>query len=384
VRIVQANAVYDPAARTAEALLDLYRTLTEWSTAVRLAGADVSVVQRFNRDAVIERDGVTYRFVADTQPPWLSTKDAPKAFIDAVAAQSPDVVHLNGLIFPQLTAGLRAALGHRTAIVAQHHGGEFPIRGSGLVGMWRRQRWRGGLAAADALSFTAAEQSEPWRAAGVLGSQRIIEVVESGTTMRAVARDRARTAIGATGDPVILWVGRLTTNKDPLSVLDGLERVLPQLPGAQVFMAFGDDPLIESVEQRVRGSEILASRVTLTGRVAHDEMPNYYAAADLFISGSHSEGSGYALIEAMSAGVVPIVTDIPSFRVIAGECGGRWAPGDSAQLAEVLLKVYRSGLDAAKAAVRAHYTRALSWDAIAGRTVREYQSLIDQKRAASG
>ena len=37
-------------------------------------------------------------------------------------------------------------------------------------------------------------------------------------------------AIGATGDPLILWVGRLTTNKDPLTVLDGLERALPQMP----------------------------------------------------------------------------------------------------------------------------------------------------------
>ena len=48
-------------------------------------------------------------------------------------------------------------------------------------------------------------------------------------------------------------------------------------------------------------------------------MPNYYGAADVFVSGSHSEGSGYALIEAMSAGVVPVVTDIPSFRAIAGD-----------------------------------------------------------------
>ena len=38
---------------------------------------------------------------------------------------------------------------------------------------------------------------------------------------------------------MILWVGRLTTNKDPLTVLDGLERALPQLPGARALMVFG-------------------------------------------------------------------------------------------------------------------------------------------------
>jgi glycosyltransferase involved in cell wall biosynthesis len=87
------------------------------------------------------------------------------------------------------------------------------------------------------------------------------------------------------------------------------------------------------LKKRIRESEILKSSVTLHGRVAHDEMPNFYGAADLFVSGSHSEGSGYALIEAMASGVVPVVTDIPSFRSIVGNCGRRWAPGDSRGLA---------------------------------------------------
>ena len=144
LRIVQANAVYDPACKNAGALLDRYHTLTEWSVAVAAAGATVSVVQRFHTAGRVERDGVTYEFVADSQPPWLSTKGAPAAVHRARSrAQSPDVVHVNGLIFPQLVAGNRAAaVGTRVAIVAQHHGGEFPIRGSGLVGIWQRQRWR--------------------------------------------------------------------------------------------------------------------------------------------------------------------------------------------------------------------------------------------------
>ncbi|MBY0494831.1 MAG: glycosyltransferase family 4 protein [Cyanobacteria bacterium] len=375
MRIVQANAVYDPAATTPDALLDLYRTLTEWSAAVARAGADVSVVQRFHTAATVERDGIRYELVKDAEPPWLSTKGAPPAFVDAIAKEAAGVVHVNGLIFPQLVASIRARSGPATAIVVQHHGGEFPIRGSGLVGMWQRQRWRGGLAAANAISFTAAEQAEPWRAAGVLASQRVIEIVEASTTIRAVNRERARTAIGATGSPVILWVGRLTTNKDPLAVLDGLERALPQLPDARAILVFGDDTLIESVEQRVRESAMLNDRVTLAGRVPHDEMPNYYGAADLYVSGSHSEGSGYALIEAMSAGVIPVVTDIPSFRAIAGAEHARWTPGDADGLARALVETCASDLNTHKAAVKDRFARLLSWDAIGARTVAEYRTL---------
>jgi glycosyltransferase involved in cell wall biosynthesis len=381
LRIVQANAVYEPAAKTPGELLERYRTLTEWSSAIATAGATVSVVQRFRVAAREEHDGVAYEFVADKQPPWLSTKAAPEEFIKAIASQSPDVVHVNGLIFPRLVAGIRAAVGNKVAIVAQHHGGEFPIRGSGLVGMWQRQRWRSGLAAADALSFTAAEQADQWRAAGVLAGQRILSIVEASTTMREVNRDRARTAIGATGSPLILWVGRLTSNKDPITILDGLDRALPQMPSAQVMMLFGDDTLLNGVEQRVRESALLGVHVQLNGRIAHDEIPNYYSAADLFVSGSHSEGSGYALIEAMSAGVVPVVTDIPSFRAIAGECGARFPAGDADAFAAALLQIGSADLSTLKAATRAHFDRELSWRAIAARTVSEYQKVLDARRS---
>lgn len=381
MRIVQANAVYDPAAKTPDALLDLYPTLTEWSVAVSRAGATVAVVQRFHTSASLERDGIHYEFVADKKPPWLSTKGAPAEFVATIARLTPDIVHVNGLIFPQLVADIRKAIGVRTAIVAQHHGGEFPVRGSGLVGSWRRMRWRNGLAAADAVSFTAAEQAQPWREAEVLANQRVLEIVEAGTTVREVPRERARTAIDVTGRPLILWVGRLTTNKDPLTVLDGLERALPALPDARVVMVFGDDTLIVPVDERVRASSILNGRVTLAGCVSRDELPNFYAAADVFVSGSRFEGSGYALIEAMSAGLAPVVTDIPSFRVIAGDCGARWPAGHAEAFAEALLRVCAGDLAAERVAAKAQFDRVLRWEAIASRTVEEYRALLDAKRS---
>ena len=375
MRIVQANAVYDADAHTPNDLLDRYFTLTEWSSAVAAAGAEVSVVQRFHTAATVERDGIRYEFVADKQSPWLSTTGAPPQFITAIVKEAPDVVHVNGLIFPGLVVAIRGQAAPDTVIVAQHHGGEFPIRGSGLSGIWSRRRWHRGLAAADALSFTAAEQAEPWRAAGVFANQRVIEIIEASTTMRSVGRDRARTAIGVDGSPLILWVGRLTTNKDPLTVLDGLERALPQLPGARVLMVFGDDTLIENVDKRVLSSALLIDRVRLVGRLDRAELPNYYAAADVFISGSHYEGSGYALIEAMSAGVVPVVTDIPSFHAIAGDAGARWTPGDADDFARALVDVCSTDLDVRKEAAKARFDRVLSWKAIGERTVAEYGAL---------
>ena len=383
MRIVQVNAVYDPSIRTADDLIDTYHTLSEGSAALRTAGASVRVVQRFHTAGRLERDGVTYEFVTDRQEPWLSTMTAPKEFVSAAMRQPADVFHVNGLIFPALVAAIRAAAGPRVAIVAQHHGGEFPIRGSGLVGMWQRRGWRSGLASADALSFTAAAQADAWRAAGVVTTQRILEIVEASTTIRRIDRARARQLTGLDGDPLLLWVGRLTTNKDPLTVLDGLEQPLLALPHARLAMVFGDSTLRPAVERRVEASERLRSRVTLCGQINHAEMTHFYSASDIFVSGSHAEGSGYALIEAMACGVIPLVTDIPSFRVIAGDCGVRWNVGDATSLAAAARELCSTDRTAARAATQAHFDRALSWTAIAAQTLSAYQPLIDARRLAS-
>ena len=78
MRIVQANAVYDPAFTTPDDLLDAYHSLTEWSVAMSGADADVSVVQRFRSNTTLVRDGITYQFVADREAPWLSATAAPQ------------------------------------------------------------------------------------------------------------------------------------------------------------------------------------------------------------------------------------------------------------------------------------------------------------------
>lgn len=380
LHIVQVNAAYDPDAATGDALLDRYSTLTEWSGALRRAGAQVTVIQRFRADAVIERDGVRYDLVGDRLPPWLSTSDAPPALVNATARCAADVIHVNGLIFPSLAAAIRQQVGQQPVIVAQHHGGEFPVRGSGPIGAWRRKRWHEGLRAVDAVSFTAADQATAWREAGVLVDQQVLEIVEASTNLRAVPRERARAAVGIVGAPLILWVGRLTRNKDPLTVLAGLEQALPHLPGAAVVMVFGSSDLLDEVTERVRASPVLRERVTLAGQVPHEEMPNYYSAADVFISGSHAEGSGYALIEALAAGVVPVVTDIPSFRAIAGDCGARWRAGDATAFATALREVCARDLDHARTISAQHFERALGWDSIGGQTLAAYQRLHEQKR----
>ncbi len=364
MHVLQLNYAFDPALQDPDALLDAYHTLTGWSDAVLAAGADrVTVVQHWCRTTRVERHGIAYHFCP-----------RPDLHRTVIAAQ-PDVVHVNGLIFAMSAWMLRRHLPASTAMVMQDHGGGIP--GRLLITRF--------LSAADAFLFSAIEQADVWRHAGLLPRDaHICDIMEASTTLRAIDRDEARQITRVSGSPALLWVGRLNANKDPLTVLDGFARVLSALPDATLTMVYGDDEMLDAVCRRIEQSRELQARVRLVGQVRRERLSAFYSAADLFVSGSHEEGSGYALIEACACGLTPIVTDIPSFRAITnhGAFGALWRPGDSAAFAAAVIAHAQTQTltPSRRSRIVEYFERELSWNAIGRRAVRIYLEVLAARR----
>jgi glycosyltransferase involved in cell wall biosynthesis len=301
-----------------------------------------------------------------------------------LAALRPDVAHVNGLIFPIQTWLLRRALPRATALIVQDHGGPPPIARTAGARL-RHAIKRAGLRVADGFIFTTAEQAQPWRDAGLIGpEQPIYEIVEAGRLVRPLPRDQARALSGVRGDPALLWVGHLDANKDPLTVLNGFERALPQLPNAHLTMVYVGETLLPAVRRRLAAAPMLSERVDLRARVQYDTIAAYFSAADIFVLGSHREGSGYALIEALTCGLAPVVTDIPSFRALTtGDraYGRLWPPGDAEALAAALVEVGRRDLGPLRAELIAYAERALSWAAIGRRALAVYYEAHERRAA---
>jgi glycosyltransferase involved in cell wall biosynthesis len=370
MRAVQVNFRFDDVLTDPDALLDRYTTLTGWSRALLDAGAaSVSVLQRFSRDAAVTRDGTRYIFYVDHA-----------AAQRAVVKARPDIVHVNGLDSPAETWTLGRALPASARMVLQDHGSQVPDERGGRIERHIRRVLRGAaLRAADAFFFTADRQAEPWRAAGLIAPrQRVYEVLEASTRLRPMDRTEARRTIGVQGSPAVLWVGRLNANKDPLTVLDGFERSLADLPDATLIMIYGEDDLLDDVQRRVSGSPALAAHVRLAGRVPHDRIAGYCSAADLFVLASHREGSGYALLEACACGAVPVVTSIPTFRAITanGAIGALWKPSDPVACAQALVGAARQDLTLARAQVIEHFERSLSWSAVGRQAMAAYRDIL--------
>lgn len=115
---------------------------------------------------------------------------------------------------------------------------------------------------------------------------------------------RLRSQLGISeGKKIILIVGRLSREKDHLTLLDAVR----ELPEPAHLLIVGEGPERGRIEERIRMTG-RSEQVTLTGQVASAEP--YYALADVAVLSSLSEGSPNALLEAMAAGVPVVATTV--------------------------------------------------------------------------
>jgi glycosyltransferase involved in cell wall biosynthesis len=110
--------------------------------------------------------------------------------------------------------------------------------------------------------------------------------------------------------PVAVFVGRLDTQKELPWLVGAFALVVRDRPRATLVL-IGDGPLRAQIEQLVRDLG-LERNVIFTGRLDADGVIGWLRAGDVFTLISAVEGLPCALIEAMSVGVAPLVSNIPA------------------------------------------------------------------------
>src|SRR5690606_2148071 len=101
----------------------------------------------------------------------------------------------------------------------------------------------------------------------------------------------------------LLWVGRLDKNKDPLTVLNALLKLKRAGRVFEMNMIYTSSELEKDVVKFIEAHQ-LYNCIKLIGKVPRREIEKWYDQADYLISASHSEGSGWAVAEAMACGCV--------------------------------------------------------------------------------
>ncbi|MEU2618490.1 GT4 family glycosyltransferase PelF [Streptomyces sp. NPDC007157] len=140
--------------------------------------------------------------------------------------------------------------------------------------------------------------------------------------------------------PTLSWAGRVDPIKDLETLIRAFALVRAQVPEARLRL-FGGTP---------RGGEAYRERcaalaaelghgdaVTFEGRV--DDIKDAYAAGNVVMLSSISEGFPFTLIEAMSCGRATVSTDVGGVREAVGDTGLVVAPRDPAAMAAAALEL---------------------------------------------
>jgi glycosyltransferase involved in cell wall biosynthesis len=381
MRIVDISFGYDARLQTAEQQMEQHYTSVGWAEALYRKGAEIIAIKRFSKNESFQKNGVQYHFINDRFSPELRFWQMPLKVLRKAASFQPDIVHLHNLSLPLQTLLLRILLKDKAAIILQHHGGAHP------AGLKKSIADRFN-AVANGYFFTTTEQGRQWFRNKKF-YRKIMSVMEGSTffdfgrriemrNAHYTGRTEARLATGLRGDPVFLWVGRLDNNKDPLTVLSGMEVLFSGNPRATLYMIYHEEQLLKQVKEKIENSLLLKNRVDLLGKINHDKIEAYFNSADYFVLGSHYEGSGYALSEALRCGCTPIITDIPSFRMMTneGQLGALWQTGDPDSFVKAAQMAINKPVRKEAEACIKFFRENLCFDAIARVAMRHYQKVL--------
>lgn len=385
MKVCYVSTFYPETVRTPSAMLERWPLLRSLPPALAEAGHQVVVLAHAGEPATQRIGGAGYVFIdpgnaARTAARLLNhwkPRHGPAYYLPAtrlvreLRRQRPDVVHFAGLTLDlHLAQVARACSGLAVPLVVHFHGGE-PDHGR----MRRLQSHNAGRISR--VLMTTLQQAEPWIAAGMFEPDQVAQVVESSSPFTGIDRDVARASTAMVGDPVYLSAGRLDAIKDPLTMLRGFERIADSQPHARLYLYYLTADLLPDVTTFLTERPALARRIELRGKAPLEEMEAIYSSADFLLQASLREWSGLAVIEAMSCGCIPVVSDIPSFQMLTdrGRFGRLFVTGDPEDLARAALSISQSERSHLLQAVRDHFHRELSFAAMARQIDAVYRDL---------
>jgi phosphatidylinositol alpha-1,6-mannosyltransferase len=188
-----------------------------------------------------------------------------------------------------------------------------------------------------------------------------------------------RERYGLVGRPVVVCVSRLVKRKGQDTLITIWPQVLEQVPDAALLIVSGG-PYADRLASMVR-SLGLGSSVRLTGEVDWSELPQHYAAGDLFAmpcrtrrAGLDVEGLGIVFLEASASGL-PVIAGRSGGApdaVLEGRTGYVVDPRDGREIAARIVELLLDPVSARTMGVlgRAWAEREWGWEAMAERLSR--------------
>lgn len=291
------------------------------------------------------------------------------AVLDEV--RDADIIHVHGIdFFYDFLAATRGI--HRRPMVVSTHGGFFHTRFvSALKQIYFHTATRLSALAYDSVIATSDNDGEIFNA--IVKSPKLA-VIENGVNIDKFADQAALTLT-----PTLIYFGRWSENKGLLQTIDFFKSLTARSPGWRLIIAGREYDHTEASLRAYCRQQGLNRKVELVANPSEAELIGCIRRASYFICLSRHEGFGIAPIEAMSAGLTPILSDIPPFRSLLAQAGvGILQDQGLAQSVADLITMHQTG--EAKYANRRVVARAFveryNWKHIADKYIDVYEAAL--------
>ena len=246
------------------------------------------------------------------------------------------------------------------------------------------------LETAQRIVATSPQEQEHMRT--LVSTKGYIDVIPCGTDIErfgCVDQKTARNELGVNSETkLVLYVGRFDQRKG----IETLVRAVGQskLFGREDFKLMicgGSRPGHSDGDECERIKKIVAelgmSQMTeFRGRISQEDLPSYYAAADVCVVPSHYEPFGLVAIEAMASFTPVVASDVGGlqFTVVNEETGLLAPPQDVPAFANAIDRILLDaqwGEELGQAA-RKRVENKFSWDGVAMQLTELYKNLLQQ------
>jgi alpha-1,3-mannosyltransferase len=296
------------------------------------------------------------------------------------ALRDADLIHVHAIdFFFDYLAWTQVV--HRKPMVASTHGGFFhsPFAPR-LKQVYFRCMTR--LSALAYRRVIATSENDGRIFGRIVGAQRL-RVIENGVNVSKFQNDAALQL-----RPTLIYFGRWSVNKGMLEMLDvmaALRALQPTTPWLLIIAGREydlDAPTLRA-ETELRG---IAPQVRIVAHPNETVLRQQISQASYFLCLSRHEGFGIAPIEGMSAGLIPLLSDIPPFRRLVEASGiGLVLKGTSPvdQAMQIItqhrhqqaqLSTYAKSRDAARLAASTY-----SWSDVSENYSRQYDEVLGQR-----
>jgi glycosyltransferase involved in cell wall biosynthesis len=282
---------------------------------------------------------------------------------------TPDVIHCHDWM--TYGAGVKAKAYHKVPLVMHIHATEFD-RTNFHPDQWIAERERQGLLAADKVIAVSSYTKNLLVQHYGIPAEKISVIHNGHDQVMAMATNDVTTS--QTHVPLVLFLGRLTVQKNPWQFLETAKVIHDLQPDVQFVMA-GEGGMLPGLIDHA--CELgLTDCMTFTGKVSRDDVDALYRKADCFVMPSLSEPFGLVALEAIGNGV-PVVLSKQSGAAEVVEHAFHVDFWDTERFADCILTILRE--QPLTDQLRSEAPRVLdrlSWSNQAGNVVSLYRTLI--------